>query len=61
MLWKVKALKYSAGGRLISDIQAVLAIEPSNDTAREELVELKALQQQCMQSGKERIKVRHSV
>ena len=58
MLWKVRDLGHCQEGRLISDIQAVLAIEPSNETAKEELMELEGSQQQRTQSGNEKIKVR---
>lgn len=40
------------------DIQAVLAIEPSNETAKEELLELGELQQKASQSKGGEVKVR---
>jgi len=58
VLWKVRALEYSADRRLISDIQAVLAIEPLNETAKEELLELEDMQQKHIQSGNAKDKVR---
>jgi len=54
----VRDLGHCHEGRLISDIQAVLAIEPSNETAKEELLELGILQQKHIQSGNGKDKVR---
>jgi len=58
VLWKVSYLVLYNDGRLISDIQAVLAIEHSNETAKEELLELEVLRQKATQSGNEKVKVR---
>jgi hypothetical protein len=62
VLLKVRDLVYYHDGRLIPDIQAVLAIEPSNETAKEELLELEGLQEKAAQSGNDKVKVRsHSL